>query len=660
MASLPHILGARHIQNFSEAQSVELHWGYAERAIPCTNDKGSCEYLDVVYSAHDRGMVYSGIIWLTILGVLLAWFILRRIGLPISSLGINTEKTATSSSGGLVKLRRAIGAATRRYLLPDASRLLFGRTTRFQVLILSALAAYLFVFSFVGITYNTWITPVKKMPGVYNTRTSLGPWSDRIGVLAYAMTPLSVLLSSRESILSLITGVPYQSFNFLHRWLGYIILAQSILHTIGWCVIELRLYQPQPDVGVDWITQEYMIWGVVALILLLLLFVLSTPWGIRLTGYEFFRKTHYVLAMIFIGACWAHWEALQCFMIPSLIFWFIDRAARFIRAALLHYQYLPTGGMGFKAAEATVTLFPDAESGDVVRLDFELEQDAWIIGQHYYLTFSKLSIWQSHPFTPLNAPFVEAGRVKHSYILRAKKGETKKLANLAAKPPQSPGSTLITPVIATGAYGENIMSKLTAETNIVCVAGGTGITYVLPVLLQIAKQVIIPDRKIELIWAVRHAGNVEWIQEEMDILHKFKKALNLKIRLYATRDIGTGSSNSSLLGQEKEKAVSKIAADEVGSSSSQDEDNCDCGEEVPVKKTGAGAVDEERHPDLTKLINEFVSTTIRGRTSVIASGPGGMISDLRSIVAACNSGSKVWNGEERFDVDLICDDRLEW
>ena len=47
-----------HIQNFSEASQVEYHWGYAERVVPCTNDKGSCEYLDVVYRSHDLGMYY--------------------------------------------------------------------------------------------------------------------------------------------------------------------------------------------------------------------------------------------------------------------------------------------------------------------------------------------------------------------------------------------------------------------------------------------------------------------------------------------------------------------------------------------------------------------------------------------------------------------------
>ncbi|KAL6856820.1 hypothetical protein J3F83DRAFT_385348 [Trichoderma novae-zelandiae] len=48
MANLDSILSARHIQNMSDAAQFEPHWGYADRALPCTNDKGSCEFLDLV------------------------------------------------------------------------------------------------------------------------------------------------------------------------------------------------------------------------------------------------------------------------------------------------------------------------------------------------------------------------------------------------------------------------------------------------------------------------------------------------------------------------------------------------------------------------------------------------------------------------------------
>jgi ferric-chelate reductase len=37
-----------------------------------------------------------------------------------------------------------------------------------------------------------------------------------------------------------------------------------------------------------------------------------------------------------------------------------------------------------------------------------------------------------------------------------------------------------------------------------------------------------------------------------------------------------------------------------------------------------------------------------------------MIRDLRSAVAQCNDAGRVWKGEERFDVQLVHDDRLEY
>jgi ferric-chelate reductase len=59
-------------------------------------------------------------------------------------------------------------------------------------------------------------------------------------------------------------------------------------------------------------------------------------------------------------------------------------------------------------------------------------------------------------------------------------------------------------------------------------------------------------------------------------------------------------------------------------------------------------------------VNDFVSGVAHGSTRVFGSGPPGMVVDLRAAVAKCNSGSRVWMGEERFDVRLVCDDRLEW
>ncbi|KAI1080785.1 ferric reductase like transmembrane component-domain-containing protein [Whalleya microplaca] len=659
MATLENHLIARHIQNMSEADSLEPHWGYVDRSIPCTNDAGSCAYLDQVYGSHDLGMLYSGILWATIGGILFLWAIGRRLWPSphadevVHGL-IDSEKSSAITSRRS-RLRRTAAAHIRYYLLPDSVRSIFGRTTRLQVLILAVLSGYLLIWSFAGITYQTWVTPVKNSPNLYNVRTSMGPWSDRVGILAYALTPLSVLLASRESILSLLTGVPYQNFNFLHRWLGYIIVIQGSLHTITWTIVEVRLYQPQPTTAVEWIKQLYMIWGVVAMILLLLLFALSTPWGIRLTGYEFFRKSHYVLAMVYIGACWGHWKQLNCFLIPGLAIWFLDRGVRLIRSALIHYQYLPDGSMGFKAAHASLRHFTDIEHGDVVRLDFTQPHDAWKVGQHFYLCFTECSIWQSHPFTPLNLPSVQNGVVSHSYIFRAKQGETKKVAKLALKK-LTEASSATTPVILSGCYGDTITETLTPDVNVLCVAGGTGITYVLPVLLGIIEQPVVKDRKIQLVWAIRRKEDTHWVEQELNTIHRAAKSHHIDIHIYVTRE--ASSRTTSLKDDASEKDHTTVKASGCCSSSSSSLKGTQTNSSIDVQKIGGEGFD--RHPNLHTMVKEFVDGTVRGPTTVYASGPGGMISDLRSIVASCNSGPKIWQGNERYDVSLTCDDRLEW
>ncbi|KAL1840816.1 hypothetical protein VTJ49DRAFT_7715 [Mycothermus thermophilus] len=655
-------LTPRHIQNFSAADQLEPHWGYADRVVPCVNDPGSCEYLDVVYSSHDRGMIYTGIFWLTIGGILLVWAISRRLFPhedPVAA-RLRQEKqrqqpppttTAAETGAGAPtprasaarRLLQAIGSTSRRYLLPTTPlRSIFGRTTRLQVLILAILTGYLTIWSFVGITYAMWKTPIKgQPPEVYNTRTSLGPWADRVGVLAYALTPLSVLLASRESLLELLTGVPYTSFMFLHRWTGYIILVQSILHTIGWVLVEAWLYKPQPQVWNNWIAQDYARWGVVGLVLLVLMWLLSLRVVVaRVTGYEAFRKAHYVLAMVYIGALIGHWQQLQCFLVPGLVLWGLDRGARLVRMGLLHYGYWPEEGKyGFRAAKAAVKVWRDAENGDVVRLDFDHVQKPWSVGQHFFLCFAEGSIWQSHPFTPVSFPAADAqGRVRHSYIFRAKQGETKKVADLLIKKlADAPaGTTTTTPVILQGPYGTPITSSLPNNANVLCIAGGTGLTYVLPVLLQIARRPT-PEflvHHLELICVVKRHSDLEWVRPELDELRERGVPHGFRMRVFVTQEArnGTMEEKKSEEGDEDSTASARSGSDEYA----------------------------RGRPDVAALVRDFVGSVVRGPTRVFASGPPGMIVDLREGVAACNSGGRVWKGEEEADVRLICDDRLEW
>jgi ferric-chelate reductase len=599
-------------------------------------------------------MLFVGTFWAIAIGVLLGWALARNIW-PSAKMDefmvVDTEEVVctTASRGG--RVRSTVASFFRSYLLPDSIRIIFGRTTRLQVSLLLILVIYLVIVSFTGLTYRAWTVAVPDMPGVYTIRTTLGPWSNRVGVLAYALTPLSVMMASRESMLSVLTGIPYQSFNFLHRWLGYIILAQALLHTVAWIVIETKLYAPQPKAAIQLVTETYIIWGIVATLLILALFILSLPFVIRRTGYEFFRKAHYILAMVYIGACYAHWDKLSCFLYSSLLIWFLDRILRLIRTGLIHYQFLSKGSMGFQAIHAAIKHFPDAENGDVLRLDFEHSQDPWKIGQHFYLCFTNCSIWQSHPFTPLSLPILKDGKVTHSYILRAKQGETKKLAELARKELVE-ATTVTTPIILSGPYGESIARNLTPEMNLLCVAGGTGITYVLPVLLNLISQRSLEVRKVQLIWAVRNQSDTQWVQEELQSIHKAHGTHGIKVLIYVTREAGPPEATVS---REDNNAGDKL--EEVGSSPYST--SLESGDLIQ-SRMGSSVTRYGQQPDLKRMLPLFVGETAQGPTRVIASGPGSMISDLRSAVAACNSGVEVWKANNRFDVSLHCDNRLEY
>ncbi|KAG8161108.1 hypothetical protein KVR01_009372 [Diaporthe batatas] len=673
MDASTRLIAARHVQNFSdtEGSTLEPHWGYADRIIPCKNDAGSCAYLDLVYGAHDLSMLYSGIFWAALAGIFLLWAVGRRI-FPsptadealIASAG-KAESQGPRTIGGIERIRRTVSSLRRAYLLPDLAPRVLGHVTRLQVLILLVLAGYLTVFSFVGMTYQTWVTPVKSSPGLSNTRTTLGPFSDRIGVLAYALTPLSVLLASRESLLSAITGIPYQSFMFLHRWVGYVILVQSTVHTIAWVVVEARLYQPQPAVWDEFAGQAYIQWGFAALALLVLLWALATPWGIRLTGYEFFRKAHYVLAVVYIGAIIGHWAQLQCFLIPGILLWFLDRVGRAVRTGLLHYRWVPArNSWGFGSAAARITRFEDAEGGDVVRLDFDHAQRPWRVGQHFYLCFTESSVWQSHPMTPLSLPVPggATGAVRHSYVIRAKGGETRKLAEIAARKAAAASSSSTsktdqptTSVVMQGPYGVDMVAGVTPETNVLCVAGGTGITFVLPVLLGLVRERPAPGRKAALVWAVRRDADAAWVAEELDHIREAGCSHGLDVDVYVTREKehqhqrGANNNNNNT----NEKAAGSSSA-----SSATGGGGCDCND-VTHHHPDNTEIPSVRRPHLDDIVRRFVGAVGRGPTTVYASGPGGMVGDLRRAVAGCNAAGAVWKGDARGDVRLICDDRLE-
>ena len=466
---------------------------------------------------------------------------------------------------------------------------------------------------------------------LYNTRTGLGGFSDRVGALAYALTPLTILLSNRESVLSLLTGIQYQHLNFLHRWVGRIMFIQASLHTLGWTVIEGKLYQPQPSEYARLMSEMYIVFGVVAMFLLTVMLVLSTQTAIKRFGYEVFKITHWILAVLYNAACWGHRDKLWCWMVASLALIGIDQFLRMLKTCYIHIGGHKGTKIGFKCAQGKVKVLGQGDDA-VVRLDFKYEhRETWAAGQHFRICFPCLSIWQSHPFTPLSLPNPTSRVQQHSYVIRVREGITKRLSACESDS---------LPIILTGPYGVGFPKFETQ--NVLAVAGGTGVTFTLPIVREALRQHIVPQAAVDFVWIVRRAQDMRWISSELTQLKEMlEDTPSLRISIFVTRERDTS-------GVATEKANSKQAP-KVSASSLDDMESA-----VVREANSARFVCrflDDHHPSIHELVEDFMerSSSKGGNIGIVGSGPEALGSDLRSAIADVKTSEALdfyWDSRE--------------
>jgi predicted ferric reductase len=447
----------------------------------------------------------------------------------------------------------------------------------------------------------------------------------------------------------MLTGIPYQHFNFLHRWCGRIIFAQAALHTIGWTVVEAYYYGPAPDVYYLFLTNMYAVFGCVATFLITFLTVFSMKRVIRWTGYEFFKITHSIGAILYIGACWGHWDKLWCWMVASLVLIAIDQSARLLKTCYLHFGGKKSS-IGFRRAMADVQIIGEGDDV-IVRLDYDFEQEAWEPGQHFYLCFPSLSIWQSHPFTVSSMPDPSSKVQHHTYLLRARKGQTVQLAALA-------GQTDV-PVIMTGPYGPGWPQHTT--DNVLAVAGGTGVTFTLPIVIASLRQLIVPQATVDFVWVIRRAQDLLWLNAEfVELKQMLAKNPGLRINIFVTRE-DTPHIPFCCNRPGKQPQQQQNADPEKGPNANISPTSSSSESDVSNRATLQEllAIDQERfhvellgshHPTMPTVVTSFMERASKrgGFIQVVGSGPESMGSDLRTAISQV---------EEKDGLDFYWDSR---
>lgn len=511
-----------------------------------------------------------------------------RLASGSSRSATDVEKTDTTSSPKLVAPRSR------------ASRVFSSTATAFRIVAfrwaipigpraIATVSELVFIIGYLAANF-TWL--------FLDTRNAtVNFFKSRAALVSCAQLPLIIALAHKNNIISWMTGISHEKLNVLHRAAGRTMFIMLWIHTIGRATTSLPPKVTYQD--------PFMIAGIIGISALTAGVFLSLR-IFRHALFEFFFVTHVVFMLMFLvgGYLHLHEHGYGVYIWPSLLVWGIDRAFRFLRL-VWHNRFGLDESMKGKASVELLTQ-------DTIRVTFK-RKFTWKPGQHAYISIPKISKLPSeaHPFTIASIPGASDGTKTETnevvFLIRVQKGLTRLLKEHASQTGNNSAAAYVD-----GPYGSP--PCLHRYTTCVLVAGGSGISYTLPLLLDLIRRSSIGGslevRRVLFVWAVRGDGHLPWITETLSqALATAKQSLEVDVRIYITgANVAPAASPSGSL-----NSISKSEKDEVFIE--------------PEAVAGAPRIHHGR-PDITTILHDEISAS-SGDVSVDVAGPGGLTTSVR-------------------------------
>ncbi|KAF1849358.1 uncharacterized protein K460DRAFT_428911 [Cucurbitaria berberidis CBS 394.84] len=343
--------------------------------------------------------------------------------------------------------------------------------------------------------------------------------SSRTGVLAFALAPLTILLAGRNNILLWLTNWSHSTYLLLHRWVARVFTLQVILHSI----LEFMLYKRRGEVGAEQ-KEPYWIWGIVATVACVIMVVISTLYFRRMT-YEIFLIVHIIMAIFVIAGSWYHVEirftrkwGYELWLYAACAVWFFDRIIRVGRILK----------NGRRKAEVTQI------TEDIVRIDVKDVRWQALPGRHtyaYFPTLNPLRPWENHPFSSIPTALLQSRghSVTASSSSSGSQHSAEDIEKSGAIGKKGPSTTITRPkthggstagislyvrksagltkalnqhasllTLLDGPYPNNSTSGVLKTDRLILIAGGIGITAILPFIAH--------HPNVKLYWSVKASG----------------------------------------------------------------------------------------------------------------------------------------------------------
>ncbi|KIY01866.1 uncharacterized protein Z520_02004 [Fonsecaea multimorphosa CBS 102226] len=338
--------------------------------------------------------------------------------------------------------------------------------------------------------------------------------TNRTGVLSFANIPLLILYAGRNNVMLWLTNWSHDTFILLHRYVAVIATLQAIVHSL----IYLYIYVVDGDHSSE-SKLPYWYWGAIATIGMSVLLPMSIL-PLRRMLYEAFLLWHIAVSVLVMAGCYLHiydrfghqW-GYEVWIYVAIAVWVFDRLLRTGRFARAGIRY------------AKITIIDH----DYIRVDIE-----GVGGNgHAYLYFPTLTwrVWENHPFSVassiLNTPTPSLSKVDVKLLMTDIEKDAISTAtgvvvsdhssdgepdDHLTQPPKLAMTFLLRtrggltsilrraqcriPVLVEPGYGQQPHTDLSAYPMLICVAGGVGITTVIPLLRSH------PGRS-KLLWGMR-------------------------------------------------------------------------------------------------------------------------------------------------------------
>ncbi|GAA5940446.1 hypothetical protein JCM1841_003053 [Sporobolomyces salmonicolor] len=382
---------------------------------------------------------------------------------------------------------------------------------------------------------------------------------NRFGFLALACIPPLFVLSSKNGVVGLLLGRGWTAVNFLHRWLGRMVVLLVLLHFGLWARQYVNAGQTS-----DFFSSSKELRGIGALVFLLVIFVSSLP-PFRRFSYPLFFALHYagiVGFLVFINMHtiyargWATWAVVGIYVADMLG-----------RVASLRVRWVEA----------------EALDGGMVRVDMKGVHGGWTGGQHLDLrlffvprvrasssanplvrwstTFirslrASIRSFEAHPFSIASAPpsrgattlsvdaSTEAGERGIELFIRSC-GPRTWTDDLYRSVSSSAGRKMQTLALFFGPYaGLPVYGapKLFEDTEtVLLVAGGSGMSFTLGVLDEVVGRRAREGKggRVEVVWVVKDGAHVAWFADRLNSVISAAAPfanLSLSLQIYLTCD----------------------------------------------------------------------------------------------------------------------------